>query len=184
MKNFFKNKNGFALLYALLLSGAVLSIGVILMNIITKQLVYSSVSRNSETSYYYLANSGRECLVNYTKLLDDNPFFTRTVDDLTGNMTVAFNSIAEINCLGQIDLPLTMYLSSSDDYPVFTSAPVDIGPNSFDLRVQFNKCRLSAGSLGCSNTSLIEKSLYVIRANGYSGSGDRKAIRSAFYIAK
>ena len=62
MKNILFKKQGFALLYAILISGVIALIGVLLVNIITKQLVFSSLARDSEISYYYLANSGRECL--------------------------------------------------------------------------------------------------------------------------
>lgn len=57
-----ENLSGFVLLYAILLTGAITTVGVLLVNIITKQLMFSSLNRNSDLTYYYAANAGRECL--------------------------------------------------------------------------------------------------------------------------
>ena len=88
-----KNKKGFALLYAILLSGAVLAVGVILMNIITKQLSYSSINQKSEVSYYYAANSGRECLEYYAGRKPTDYFYKETADG------VNFKDEASFRCL-------------------------------------------------------------------------------------
>ncbi len=61
------NKKGFALLYAILLTSAVLIVGVALINIITRQLILSSLNRNSQTAYYN-ANSIANCLRFYDKV--------------------------------------------------------------------------------------------------------------------
>lgn len=53
-------KNGFVILYAVIITTVVLVVGVSLMNIIAKQLVLSSISRNSKLAYY-AALSGKEC---------------------------------------------------------------------------------------------------------------------------
>ena len=55
----FKNR-GFVLLYALLVASVVLVIGLTLSNIIVKQLIISSISREMNNAYY-AANTGREC---------------------------------------------------------------------------------------------------------------------------
>lgn len=55
-----KKNNGFVILYAVIITTVVLVVGVSLMNIMTKQLVLSSISRNAKVSYY-AALSGREC---------------------------------------------------------------------------------------------------------------------------
>ncbi len=56
-----KNQSGFALLYAVLLTGVILAIGLGLSSILTKQIVLSSIGSNSQVAYY-AANSGKECV--------------------------------------------------------------------------------------------------------------------------
>lgn len=59
----FKNK-GFALLYAVLLTGIILAIGLGLSAIIAKQIVLSSTGAASQAAYY-AANTGKECILNW-----------------------------------------------------------------------------------------------------------------------
>ena len=56
-----KSDKGFVLLYALLVSSIVLVIGLTLSNIILKQLIISSISREMNAAYY-ASNAGRECV--------------------------------------------------------------------------------------------------------------------------
>lgn len=66
-KKIFKdNESGFVLLYAVLVTMVVVTVGVLMINIVTRQIVLSSVSKNSQISYY-AANAGFECS-NYYKL--------------------------------------------------------------------------------------------------------------------
>lgn len=72
-----QKKTGIVLLYALLVSSVVLVIGLTLSNIILKQLIISSISREMNHAYY-TANSGRECVnflfrIQSTFLSDDAP---------------------------------------------------------------------------------------------------------------
>lgn len=61
----FKNKNsGFALLYAVLLTGVILTISLGLSSILTKQIVLSSVGANSQKAYY-AANTIKECVIHW-----------------------------------------------------------------------------------------------------------------------
>ena len=182
----FKNK-GFALLYALLLSGAVLTVGVILMNIVTKQLIFSSLNRESESTYYYLANSGRECLLNYASV-GQGIFYEISVNDATGDESISFfSSPVEINCslafssdnpTGTIILTTS---NSTDDYPQYVVEGVEIDDNGverkLDLSVTFNRdCLLGS----CEGSNLIDKSIALLKADGYSGdSGSRIVKRSA-----
>jgi hypothetical protein len=53
-------KKGFVLLYALLVAGVVLAIGMSLSGIISKQIQLSSIGRMSRVAYY-AADSGRGC---------------------------------------------------------------------------------------------------------------------------
>lgn len=63
MKNI-NPKNGFALLYAVLLTGIILTIGLGLSAIIAKQIVLSSTGAASQAAYY-AANTGKECILNW-----------------------------------------------------------------------------------------------------------------------
>jgi hypothetical protein len=56
-----KNTSGFALLYAVLLTGVILAIGLGLSSILTKQIILSSIGSNSQVAYY-AANTGKECV--------------------------------------------------------------------------------------------------------------------------
>lgn len=60
MKKFTTNNSGFVLLYAVLVSGIILSVGLSLMNLITKQITLSSIGRNSQFAYY-AADAGKRC---------------------------------------------------------------------------------------------------------------------------
>ena len=58
---FVKNKNaGFSLLYAALISSVLLGLSVAISNIISKELVLSSISRESQKAFY-AADSAAEC---------------------------------------------------------------------------------------------------------------------------
>jgi len=67
-----KRSTGFVLLYSVIITTVLLIIGVSLMNIITKQLVISSISRNSKLASY-AALAGNEC-AEYWKNANGNYF--------------------------------------------------------------------------------------------------------------
>lgn len=56
----FKKQKAFVLLYAVLVSSIVLSIGLSLINLFTKQVILSSVGRSSQFAYY-AADAGKQC---------------------------------------------------------------------------------------------------------------------------
>ncbi len=87
-------KEGFVILYAVIITTVVLVVGVSLMNIITKQLFLSSISRSSKVAYY-AALSGRNCAE-----------FWRTATDSNGQRKYFINGdyVSDIKCLGQDDL--------------------------------------------------------------------------------
>lgn len=168
-------KDGFALLYAILLTGAVLVVGVILMNIITKQLVFSSLSRDSEVSYYYVANSGRECLQYYVNKRSEL-FYTSSFDDETGQSSYAFSDQVNIVCFNdELDQPQTITLTKdSVDLikPIYSSSEIIINDNGSNrkvkLSVQFNENCLPANPAGCSGSNLIDTAKAVMISEGYS----------------
>ncbi|MFA5023195.1 MAG: hypothetical protein WC385_02350 [Candidatus Paceibacterota bacterium] len=189
MSSCFKNK-GFALLYAVLLSGAVLTVGIILMNIITKQLVFSSFNRESETTYYYLANSGRECLLNYASNGQGVFYEITATDDASGHPieTITFNQTANIQCsLSGGNIVLNIVNSASAPYPEYKAAGIIIDDNGvtrkLDLLVRFNRECILTGV--CDGTDLLSKSVAFLVSDGYSGSsGERIVKRSAPSIIK
>lgn len=200
MINFKKEKSlpstpqeGFALLYALLLTGAILVVGVILMNIITKQLIYSSLNRQSELAYYYAANSGRECL-EYYATIEPDVFYQKT-----GRSNIEFNSEAHFNCLGQ-DVIMKKNNSSGSNIITYSlsndgnnSSLIEVEGSKVDLSVTFNRecivdgrsCRIARQSENLNSPkTLEEKNTVVMKATGYSGlaSNDRSAKRVAISV--
>lgn len=172
-KIFRSQQDGFALLYALLLTGAVLSVGVILMNIITKQLIFSSINRSSEVSYYYAANSGRECLA----------------DAITKELFIEYdeyyNSILKnsltLNCFNK-EISLT---KDSDDK--FTSSDVTFEGRKVDLVVYVNApCLDNEDGCDLESPDITKKYKYVAIATGYSDNtgGPRSTKRSAPFVLK
>ncbi len=60
MKSRSKLNNGFVLLYAVLVSSIVLTVGLLLANILLKQLVIAGAARDAKIAYY-AADAGRDC---------------------------------------------------------------------------------------------------------------------------
>ena len=176
-------QNGFALLYAILLSGAVLTVGVILMNIITKQLVYSSVNRNSELAYYYAANSGRECL-DYFANQNSSNFYRRRPG---GGYN--FKSGVSLTCLAQ-SLPIQFSgpnpdssIPSNPDLKIYTATDIIFDNSIVTLTVIFNQRCLDDPSVCDAETELTKRYGAVMIADG-SSSGGRIAKRTAIAVKK
>ena len=177
----FKNKKslprvyrgGFALLYAILLTGTILVVGVLLMNIITKQLIYSSIGKNSETAYYYVANSIREC-VGYNELSNDK--FTLWDDS---GLAVPVTDEPSFPCLG-VDLVFSEpVLVVEDIYKYFLSnQTINIGGNNYLVDVDVYKNYPCENSSSCSGVNLYNKYATVIIVSGYSQSGPREVKRT------
>ncbi|MEX0935035.1 MAG: hypothetical protein WDZ70_01785 [Candidatus Paceibacterota bacterium] len=64
--NNFRNNKGFTALTAAIIASVVLSLGIAILNITTKEIRLSSFSRNS-TSAFYTAGSGIECALYWDK---------------------------------------------------------------------------------------------------------------------
>jgi hypothetical protein len=99
-----KNKNsGFALLYAVLLTGVILTISLGLSSILTKQIVLSSVGANSQKAYY-AANTIKECVIHWgiyggVTGNQDATAFGGWVEDADGNLNFTDPSPgAQITC--------------------------------------------------------------------------------------
>jgi hypothetical protein len=55
-----KKKNGFAILYSVLIASILLAIGLAILNITIKELLFSSLGRESQFAFY-AADTGAEC---------------------------------------------------------------------------------------------------------------------------
>lgn len=163
-------QKGFALLYAILLTGAILSVGVILMNIITKQLLFSRLNRESEATYYYLANSGRECL---RKAIIESKFVE------VGETSTIIGS-SKINCFNKnIDLSL------SADRKTLVAKNVRV-ENASDKQVDFSvtiNTDCLDGLNTCSSSGRDSYS-YFAQVDGHSGDSGRGVRRTAIYVEK
>jgi len=84
-------KSGFALLYAILLTSVVLVVGVALINIITRQLILTSLNRNSQIAYYN-ATSVRHCLDFY----DEKEYFIEETYGPDGDSIKTINQAGDI----------------------------------------------------------------------------------------
>jgi hypothetical protein len=177
-KNF--KKKGFALLYAILLSGSVLTVGIILMNIITKQLVYSSVNRNSELAYYYAANSGRECLDYFAGQNYNRTFYSK---NKLGDFT--FKNPVRLKCLGQNQITFNgpNRDASNPNLQIYTSSDLTMGNSSVKLTVTFNEQCLKNPVSCAQKTSLTERYGTVMVADGFSSAPNSKmAKRTAISV--
>lgn len=170
--------SGFALLYAILLAGAITSVGVILMNIITKQIIFSSLGRSSDIAYYYLASSGRECLVaNFNK---PNKF--KGFNLSTGKMF--FKDIVEVSCFSDIPVTFTKIPSMSGLYKY--SGSFDIESYKVDITLYANENCLKDYN-DCGGEDIYHKNTAVIESIGYSSSeanNPRRLTRKAVTIIR
>ncbi len=66
---YYKNKKGFALLFAVLISGLLITIGISIFNISIKELMISASIRDSQTAYY-AADSAAECFFYWDTISD------------------------------------------------------------------------------------------------------------------
>ncbi|MCX6713585.1 MAG: hypothetical protein NTV48_00565, partial [Candidatus Vogelbacteria bacterium] len=174
------------LLFAILISGVVSIVGILLINIVTKQLIFSSVNRDSEISYYYLANSGRECL-EYNLASNLSSFFKKPLI-FAGHprvYNVVFQSPPTLSCFGTDDVVLLVDDTDSE-VPIYSTNNVLVSDGSVsryvDFQVQFNKkCILG----DCVGDSLLDKSIAVMTVNGYNlKSGPRATKRTAVSMYK
>ncbi|MEK7091440.1 MAG: hypothetical protein AAB900_00450 [Patescibacteria group bacterium] len=77
----FKSNKAFVLLYAVLVASVVLAIGFSLANIITKQIILSSLGQSSRIAYY-AADGGRDCglfWANFSEVITGSSFGSGTV---------------------------------------------------------------------------------------------------------
>lgn len=74
-----KKNKGFALLYAVLISSALLAIGLAIFNITIKELLFSSLGRDSQFAFY-AADTGSECAFYWD--FEHNSFATSSISSI------------------------------------------------------------------------------------------------------
>ncbi|HPI24537.1 MAG: hypothetical protein BWY53_00753 [Parcubacteria group bacterium ADurb.Bin326] len=166
MKKSRQQKKGFALLYAILLTSAVLIVGVSLINIITRQLILTSFNRNSQIAYYN-SRSMTECLDFY---VTKNSYFLQ-IDNETGAPTGVKDS-EEIQCGFLSDnITLNSSLVGGDIY-IFEGKTnfADSGSSYFKVYYNLDNLYINSNYDGCGDEvisdSFQESCAKVIRTSG------------------
>lgn len=179
-------KDGFALLYAILVTTIVLSLGLILSTIITKQLVISSIATHSQLSFY-AATAGMECAENndlkflFGELIEDVEAGTiEYIEDYLGVPTA--EDIGDLKCSG-LELvegeslytlintnegrhyQFTQYLNNPTNSCAIVDVVLDINEGD-EIAIRSRGYSVSGGSVvnDCgqsSNPRLVERIIYV-----------------------
>src|SRR3989338_2430331 len=126
---FGKRDKGFTLLLASLVASVVLSLGIAIFGIASKQLMLSSMARDSQFAFY-AADSGAECVF-YWDIRDDihpNTFATSS----------ASASSAVVSCNNTLPLPAVTVISKNEYY---ASSEFRFETNGYCTKAQVNKCR-------------------------------------------
>lgn len=101
-KNYKKNKSqkGFVILFAVLISSLVLSVGISIISISLKQIILSGSGRDSQYAFY-ASNSGAECAQywDYAGALDNTG--EKIVVFATSSQSNLSFDIGDVKCLGQ-----------------------------------------------------------------------------------
>jgi len=159
-KKYKTDQGGFVLLYAVLAVTVILVVGLIITNIITKQIILSTTGRDSQFAYY-AADSMRECVF-YWHLekgafgyLEDNSLVR---EDYSG-LPIPYN----ISCFGNDDVSVTREDEDGYEGPSgpdnFQVGPVNITSGSKTTCVQAFILRYPNASAGEQTE---------IRASGYN----------------
>jgi len=126
--NKIKQNSGFVIFYAVFITTVVLIVGVSLMNIMTKQLVLSSISRNAKISYY-AALSGRNCAE-----------FWKTVQQANGNNPTYFGGKLFDDTWASDPTPstITCFNNGFVDLPSDQTIVTDLGGGIFETSFHFD----------------------------------------------
>jgi len=115
-----KNKKGFTLLFAVLVSTLVLSVGASIISMALKQIILSGISRDSQFAFY-AANTGIECAI---------------YSDLNSGITFATSSSSNtsdpdsVDCANQTDVEVNVTSDDGDSaVSEFTLNFSDVGDN-------------------------------------------------------
>lgn len=154
-KSKIKNKKGFALLYAVLVSSILLSIGLAIFNITMKELLLSSLGRDSQFAFY-AADTGIECALYWDFVPAISAFSTSS-------------PAGSVNCGGG-DEPDRPVISTGGDGVYERRFQIDFAPEPYCVKVLVTKKESpretiieSRGYNTCDNTSprRVERALRV-----------------------
>lgn len=127
-------KKGFALLYAVLLTSAVLVVGVSLINIITQQLVLTSLNKNSQIAYY-----NARSVVNCLNFFEEKDYF---VNYGVGGQVESIKNSTSVLCRAISESEVSLTSTNDSGSPIFYfSESFDLDPSrggSVILRFAFN----------------------------------------------
>lgn len=115
-----KAKKGFALLYSVLIASILLAIGLAIFNITIKELLLSSLGRDSQFAFY-AADTGAECALYW---------------DFKGN-AFATSSSSSIECAGQIIEEM-----GGEGYGIPSVFTLDLSPEPYCSVVSVTKYEL------------------------------------------
>lgn len=149
MTKYTKIKQGFVIYYAVLVTSIVLTVSLLVADILTRQIIISSVGRNYEYAYY-IAHAGREC----AKYYDSQELFgTLLFDDDTGKRIIVAPAddlqLVDINCPGlTISKQEGESFYSSDNKEIKTVFAVRKDDACGKVEVRFNDRGFSVVSKG------------------------------------
>ena len=125
-------KGGFALLFSVLVSSLLLTIGLSIFNIAIKELAISTASRQSIYAFY-AADSGRECIKYWDTKKEMIPdlFSDKTGSITCGGRTINLSNVSYSTELYKYSDPTVNLTIDSDESPLFND---DDGP-SFKIHI-------------------------------------------------
>ena len=127
------SRRGFALLFAIIASSVLLSIGLGIWNIAFKELLISSYGRESQIAFY-VADSAIECAL-YHDFIGTNVFPTSSDSILVGPKTCNNGErlFGTFMCAGVLAVPLT--LSSCDSQNAISTFTINLGTGKAIVRI-------------------------------------------------
>lgn len=139
-----KIKKGFALLYAVLVAGVVLAVGLLLGSIISKNIMLSTLIKNSQISYYS-ADSGRDCAIFWD-------VYNESFDP-----SIPAGVINLIKCSGDSPQEISPTSLTFDSYPNKFLLPlgIDMDDPAWIFSFSFNS-DLSSGQTACTKVDVIK----------------------------
>ncbi len=161
MMHNFKSNRGFVLLYAVLVSSIVITVGLLLANILLKQLVIASTARDAKIAYY-AADSGRDCALFWINELGPYLF--------DSDITITCNNRSVDISINDFDSPIAR--GNSFNYRVTLPGSGNIPKRCADVEVYHGVPDVDSGAPDDDLSVLA-----TVRAYGYSGDCDSTSPR-------
>ena len=172
------NQKGFALLFAVLMSSLLLTVGLSIFSIALKELSISTSGRQSQYAFY-AADSGRECALYWDKKAGGVP----TLDGGEG--------VSGMLCNGQVFIAPENRETYIDFGSISNeSGKISLSDNSVAdftspwFNVAITKCWKNVGSVSCDTTQATNRILTTIQSFGHDLDNDNKlerAIKQTYY---